>query len=153
MTAKDDVAPMPVYVARVEATPEGNVRVTWAPRLNHQIQGYWTEDMDIPAAYAYGLGLDPDDAIAVWLIRRPSDTRIVEVLDARLREHDALANGYAPIPTWWVPLNVDGYTVTYAEALEARRRLLAAKVKASDDARREADRRMVLGPIDDPEET
>jgi hypothetical protein len=89
------------------------------------------------------------------MIPQPSDERIVEVLDAQLRVHDALVpvsfGGYVPLPV--ALLNVDGYTITRAEAFEARRRLLAAKVKASDDARREADRRMVLGPIDDPEET
>jgi len=93
--------------------------------------------------------------VARQLIRQLSDTRIVEVLDARLRADDASVpisfGGYVPLP--WRTLNVDGCLVTRAEAFEARRRLLAAKVKASDDARREADRRMVLGPIDDPEET
>lgn len=76
---------------------------------------------------------------------RPSPLCIVAALDARLREHEQTALNTAP-------LDVDGYTIPLAEAFEVRRQLLAAMVKASDDARREADRRMVLGPIDDPDD-
>lgn len=79
-----------------------------------------------------------------WL-PRPSPWRIVAALDARLREHEQTALNTAP-------LDVDGHVISLVEAFEVRRQLLAAMVEASDDARREADRRMVLGPIDDPDE-
>lgn len=148
----------PVFVGHIRATPEGGVRITYEfaagpDRMTRAAM------LDLYGSIS-SCGPDPDDVIA-WevaarrMISQPSDERIVEVLDARLRAHDALMpinfNGYVPLPVVRL-LNVDGYTITRAEAFEARRRLLAVKVKASDDARREADRRMVLGPIDDPDE-
>ena len=79
-----------------------------------------------------------------WL-PRPSPWHITAALDVRLREHEQ-----AVLNT--VPLDVDGHVISLVEAFEVRRQLLATMVEASDDARREADRRMVLGPVDDPDE-
>lgn len=86
----------------------------------------------------------PQPYSCAWL-PWPSPRRIAAALDARLREHEQTALTTAP-------LDVDGCVIPFTEALEVRRQLLATMVKASDDARREADRRMVLGPIDDPDE-
>lgn len=117
------------------------------------------------------LGTSPPTVIAVPVAPRPTkptkphptDEEIVAAyaLLMQWREHPAASRGGHPIGVEYGRYGVieailigpkaSEVKVTIADVRAAWSRVLAAKVRASDAARVEADRRMVLGPIDDAE--
>ena len=75
----------------------------------------------------------------------PTDAEIVE-------SYTRWQNANDGDPQVNAPIEIRGHRIGMVEFRAAWSRVLAAKVAASDEQRRERDRRVVMGPIDDPEE-
>lgn len=113
-------------------------------------------------------GASPDDPDAVSLsedycrnARQRVDEWLVSSMDDLMRRCEIADDPFdkresvmftAPVGTGEIPGPQHTHWFSFADYSAARSRLLAAKVAASDAARAEADRRIVLGPIDDPDE-
>lgn len=103
----------------------------------------------------FGTSPDAPDAVSLsedYCInaRRSVDEWLVSSMDDLMRKCEAAGS---PFEKRW-PVMFSGRPECWwqEDYSAARSRLLAAKVAASDAARVEADRRIVLGPIDDPDE-